>query len=92
LPTVTRIRKELSADGTHWHIEGACTADSTHYPREVIASRIDGGEPWFSSGGATQVRIRTIVSCPMPPCSASPYLTTAPDHTATNNLENLPRC
>jgi hypothetical protein len=32
------------------------------------------------------------VSCPMPPCSASPYLTTAPDHTAANNLENLPRC
>ena len=92
VPTVTRVRKELSADGTHWHIEGACTADGTHYPRGDVATRIDGGEPWFSSGGGTQVRIRTIVSCPMPPCSASPYLTTAPDHTAANNLENLPRC
>lgn len=92
VPTVTRVRKQLSADGTHWHIEGVCTEDGTHYSRADVAARIDGGESWSSSAGGAETRIRTIVSCPMPPCSASPYLTTAPEHTAANNLENLPRC
>jgi len=30
VPLVTRVRKELSADGTHWHIEGVCTEDGGH--------------------------------------------------------------
>jgi len=92
VPLVTRVRKELSADGTHWHIEGVCTEDGGHYSRKEVADRIDSGEAWSSSDGDSSVRIRTIVSCPMPPCSASPYLTTSPDHSASNNLENLPRC
>jgi hypothetical protein len=92
LPIVTRVRKELSADGTHWHVEGVCTQDGNHHPKAVVAASIDGGEAWFASDGDSTVMIRTIVSCPMPPCSASPYLTTSPDHSATNNLENLPHC
>jgi hypothetical protein len=92
VPIVTRVRKELSTDGTHWHIEGVCTAEGQRYSRADVAARIDGGESWLSRGGGTDVPIRTTVSCPMPPCAASPYLTTAPDHTAANNLENLPRC
>ena len=92
VPIVTRVRKELSGDRTHWHVEGVCTADGIHHSRADVAASIDAGEGWFSSDGDSSVRIRTIVSCPMPPCSASPYLTTSPDHSATNNLENLPRC
>jgi hypothetical protein len=92
VPTVTRVRKQLSADGTHWHIEGVCTDDETYLPRSDVVARIDGGEAWLASGGGVEVTIRTIVCCPLPPCSASPYLTTAPDHTAANNIENLPRC
>lgn len=92
MPTVTRVRKELSADGTHWHITGVCTEDGQHHSRADVAAAIDAGEAWFSSDGESSVRIRTIVSCPMPPCSASPYLTTSPEHSASNNLENLERC
>ena len=92
MPIVTGVRKELSGDGTHWHIAGVCTEDGRHHSRADVAARIDDGEAWYSSDGKSHVRIRTIVSCPMPACSASAYLTTTPDHSASNNLENLQRC
>jgi uncharacterized protein DUF3892 len=92
MPTATRVRKVQSDDGSHEHIEGVCTADGTHYTRGYIASRIDAGEVWFSQGGGQQALIKKITSCPRPACLASPYITTAPDHSTANNLENLPRC
>ncbi len=37
--TVTRVRKELSADGTHRHLEGVITNTNTHWTRsQVVAS------------------------------------------------------
>lgn len=92
MPTVTRVRKEQSQDRGHEHIEGVCTADGTHSTRAHVASRIDAGELWSSQGGGQMARIRKITFCPRPACLASPHITTAPDHTTANNLENLPRC
>lgn len=89
---VTMVRKELSDDRSHEHIEGVCTADRTHYTRMHVANRIDGGEEWYSSGGGTLARVRKVAKCPKPACYAVPYLTTEPDNTTLNNLENLPRC
>lgn len=92
MPTATKVRKELSANRSHEHIEGVCTADGAHLTRADVASRIDAGEPWYSSGGGTLVRIKKISGCPVTGCPATPYITTAPDDTTANNLENLPRC
>ena len=92
MPTVTKVRKERADDGTHEHIEGVCTRDGTHFTRGYVARRIDAGEAWYSEGGGRQARIKKINYCPRPACPASPYITTAPDHTTENNLENLPPC
>lgn len=89
---VTRVRKELSEDGSHEHIEGVCITDGTHHTRAQVATSLDGGEEWSSSAGGTLARIRKIAHCPRPACHASPYLTTEPDNTTLNNLENLPPC
>jgi hypothetical protein len=89
---VTGVRKELSEDGSHEHVEGVCTTDGTFYTRMEVASSLDAGEAWSSSAPGSLARIRKITHCPRPMCHASPYLTTEPDHTTFNNLENLPPC
>ena len=89
---VTRVRKELSEDGSHEHVEGVCITDGTHYTRAQVASSLAAGEDWTTSAGGSLARIRKVTHCPRPMCRVSPYLTTEPDHTKFNNLENLPPC
>jgi hypothetical protein len=89
---VTRSRKELSSDGTHHHIAGVCTADGAYYTRAQVIAGIDRGESWVTSAGGSTARIKKIAYCPHSGCYMSPYITTAPDHTTANNLDNLPAC
>ncbi len=90
--TVTKTRKESSADGSHQHIEGVCTTAGVHYTRREVVDSIGAGNLWASSAGGTTAVIKPMSYCPASACYASPYITTAPDHTTTNNLENLPPC
>lgn len=90
--TVTRTRKESSADGSHRHIEGVCTNAGVHHTRREVVASINAGNLWVTSAGGTSAVIKPVAYCPAPACHASPYITTAPDHTTTNNLENLPPC
>lgn len=92
MPVVMRVRKVQAPDGRHAHIGGVCTADGSYFSRQHVAGAIDAGEEWWSEGGGTQARIRKAPFCPVQGCLTFPYLTTAPDHTAANNLENLPGC
>lgn len=92
MPTVTKVRKETSSDGTHHHIEGVCTEGGTYYTRKQVVDGIDGGQAWETSGGGKTARIKKLTYCPASGCYATPYITTAPDHTTQNNLENLPAC
>lgn len=92
MPTATKARKELSSDGTHRHIEGVCTADGTHYTRRQVVDGINRGEAWVTSDGRNTAKIKEMKYCPAAACLATPYITTAPDQTTTNNLENLPAC
>jgi hypothetical protein len=93
MPTVTNVRKEASADGTHRHIEGVCTTEGTHYTRREVVESIARGNLWMtrSAGGSTAV-IRPINYCPASGCPAAPYITTRPDDQRDDNLENLPAC
>ena len=92
MPTVTHVRKELSADGSHRHIEGVCTQEGTHYTRAEVVASINAGKVWRTSAGGTSAVIKPLPYCPASDCNARPYITTAPDHTTINNLENLPPC
>ncbi len=92
MTTVAKVRKEWSSDGTHRHIEGVCTTTGTHYTRKEVVDGINRGEDWHTSAGGTTAKIKPMRYCPAAACLASPYITTAPDHTTENNLENLPEC
>lgn len=92
MPVVVRVRKETSSDGTHQHIQGVCLNDGTYRTRAQVVAGIDGGEAWTTSGGGQTARIKKISYCPYSTCMLSPYITTAPDHTTSDNLDNLPSC
>lgn len=88
--TVTKVRKELSDDGTHQHIEGVCTSDGTHYTRREVVDSINAGNTWKTQADGYEETIKVISSCPK--CSATPYIKTNPDSTKKDNLENLEAC
>ncbi|WP_308467932.1 DUF3892 domain-containing protein [Rathayibacter soli] len=88
--TVTKVRKELSADGTHRHIEGVITNMSVHYTRKQVVDSITAGNTWQTSAGGYAATVRQVSYCPRSACMASPYIQTNPDSTKLDNLENLP--
>lgn len=88
--TVTKVRKELSSDGTHRHIEGVITSAGIYYTRKEVVDSIDAGNVWKTSGGGTGATIEKMQYCPTGTCLAKPYIKTTPDATAKDNLENLP--
>jgi hypothetical protein len=90
--TVTKVRKEQSADGTHKHIEGVCMSDNTHYTRQQVVDSIDAGNTWKTSAGGYEATIETLKFCPKANCLAQPYIKTLPDSMKKDNLENLDLC
>jgi len=92
VPVVNGVHKEQASSGTHQHIAEVCVG-STHYTRAQVVSGLDSGESWKTQGrDGTQARIKKITYCPAVGCMLTPYITTEPDHTKTNNLDNLPAC
>lgn len=89
---VTKIRKELSSDGTHRHIEGVCTEDGTHYTRKQVAESIAAGNTWKTKADGYEAIIGVIQYCPRDRCPATPYLRSNPNSTKKDNLENLDEC
>ena len=92
MPTVTHVRKEPSKSGSHEHIVGVRSAAGGYFTREQVLRSLQAREEWHTSAGGQTAKIRRIEYCPHPGCSLSPYITTEPDHTPANNLENLPSC
>jgi hypothetical protein len=90
--TVTNVRKETSADGSHRHIEGVCISDGTHYTRKQVVDSINGGNTWKTSADGYEATIEAIKYCPKTNCMATPYIRTNPDSTKKDNLENLDAC
>lgn len=91
---VTGVRKGASSKGgTHEHIVGVCTTAGTYYTRVQVVAGINAGEDWHTRASDDSVAtIKETSECSHSGCSASPYITTAPDHTTANNLNNLPAC
>lgn len=89
----TKVRKELSSDRSHEHIQGVCTTGNQHYTRAYVVASINSGDTWVtrSASGNTAV-IRPMKYCPGSGCLATPYITTRADNQKDDNLENLPRC
>lgn len=88
--TVTKVRKERSSDGSHQHIEGVITTAGVHFTRREVVASIDAGSTWQTSAGGYTAIIRKLTYCPRAKCYATPYISTNPDSTKQDNLENLP--
>jgi Protein of unknown function (DUF3892) len=84
---------EWSLDGGwHQHIEGVCTRDKAFYTRDEVVQSLRAGGVWTTVGDGAPARIREARSCGHPGCPVTPYITTAPDGTTANNLDDLRRC
>jgi hypothetical protein len=90
--TVTGVRKKLSSDRSHRHIEGVCTAGGQHYTRRQVVDSINAGNTWKSKGGGYEATIRVLRFCTRPGCMTTPYIATNPDSTKKDNLDNLDEC
>ena len=90
--TVTKVRKELSDDGMHKHIEGVCTSGGTYYTRKEVVDSINEGNVWKTQADGYEATIEAISYCPKSDCLAKPYIKTNPDSTKKDNLENLDLC
>lgn len=55
--------EELSADGTHRHIEGVCTSAGTHYTRQEVVDSINAGNTWKTSADGYEATIATMAYC-----------------------------
>jgi hypothetical protein len=89
---VTKVRKELSADGSHRHIEGVCTNAGVHYTRQEVVDSINAGNTWKTQADGYEATITVRSYCPHGSCLAKPYIETKPDSTKKDNLENLDWC
>lgn len=92
---VTNVRKESSGSGVdrHEHIVGVCPEIGGFKTNQNVWDSIDSGESWWTrAADGSTARIKKLTYCPHPACIFKPYLTTAPDHTTKNNLDNLPHC
>jgi len=92
---VTRVRKEWSGTGTtqHEHLVGVCPELGGFKTNQQVVDSITSGEEWRTKAGdGSSARIKPMTYCPHGTCIHKPYITTAPDHSTANNLENLPRC
>ena len=89
---VTRVSKSLSADNSHEHIVGVWTTANTYHSNADVIASINNGNVWLTqAAGAPFATIKPLPFCPTNGCFHKPYITTAPDHSRANNLENLPR-
>jgi hypothetical protein len=90
---VTRVRKETTTGkDAHEHIIGVVTNDNIYYTNLEVVNSIHAGNEWYTLvQGEPLAKIKELTYCPHAACYHKPYLTTHPDHTTRNNLENLPR-
>jgi len=89
---VTKVRKELSSDGTHRHIAGVCTDDGTYYTRKQVVDSINQDNTWKTRARGLEATIHGVSYCPRTGCLATPYIQTNPDSSKKDNLENLDEC
>lgn len=90
---VTKVRKEtVTKNGSsHEHIIGVKTDGGVYYSNQSVVDSLKAGNKWQTSvTGEPKAAIKEMAYCPAKDCLHKPYLTTAPDHTKKNNLENLP--
>jgi hypothetical protein len=84
---VTHVRKETVPAG-HKHIAQVKVDGGVVYSRLQVVESITSGTTWITSAAGASAPVRVTDRCPHG-CTI-PYITTAPDGTKVDNLDNLP--
>ncbi len=90
--TVTGVRKVLSDDFRHRHIEGVITHDRVHHTLRFVVDSIRAGNTWTTKAHGHKETIKVVSECPEPGCGTSPYIETNSRSLGKDNLENLDLC
>jgi len=61
---VTGVRKVLSDDFSHRHIEGVCTSDRVHYSVSDVVESINAGNTWRTKADGREETIQVVSECP----------------------------
>lgn len=85
--TINAVRKEPAAvPVAHQHIAAVRLTNGSTLTRAQVIAHINAGDT-FTTVGDPQGRVY-VHACPY--CHSGDYITTHPDGTTTNNLDNLP--
>ena len=86
---IARVRKEpIYAPQAHQHIAAVELSDGTRLTRSQVITYIRQGVEFFTYVGYQRARVY-VHHCPT--CWSRDYITTTPDGTTSNNLDNLPQ-
>jgi len=85
--TINAVRKQpVAAPVSHQHISEVRTTGGSTFTRAQVIQKLRAGDT-FTTTGNPQGRVYEH-NCPR--CGSGDYITTHPDSTTTNNLDNLP--
>lgn len=87
--TVTGVRRERSADGSHTHISGVY-AGGSYFPRRQVIRSINLLNDWVARAAGRDTPIVVVESCPHFDCSESPYIQTPVGEENLDGMEALP--
>jgi hypothetical protein len=70
-----------------------CTSGDRYSPRKQVVDSLGSGDSWRTlAADGTSATSRELSYCKHAGCFATGYITTNADVSASNNLDNLPRC
>jgi hypothetical protein len=87
--TVTGVRREQSADGSHTHISGVF-AGGNYFPRQQVIRSINLLNDWVARAAGNETPIVVVDSCPYFDCAVSPYLQTPDNAEHVDAMKLLP--
>jgi hypothetical protein len=87
--TVTGVRRERSADGSHTHIAGVFAGDH-YFPRQQVIRSINLLNDWVAKSAGRETPIVVVDSCPQDGCKESPYIQTLQVADSIGGIDVLP--
>lgn len=87
--TVTGVRRERAADGSHTHVAGVYAGEH-YFPRQQVIRSINLLNDWVAKAAGREVPIVVIEACPHVECMESPYIQASDGTNAIDGMEWLP--
>ena len=87
--TVTGVRRERSADGTHTHVVGVYAGEH-YFPRQHVIRSINLLNDWVARSAGRELPILVVDACPHEDCTETPYLLASNGETNADGMDSLP--